>query len=108
MYELMVGREAKDLLCVKIQSRHVSSRSYNVWIQYSSTNEGADAITGWYCTCPVGARLVGCCSHIAAVLWYLGIYLHSDKVCTPPQYPQVMDAKVLTESHSDPDMSDNE
>ena len=30
-------------------------------------------MTGWYCTCKAGMRTVGCCAHIAAVIWYLAI-----------------------------------
>ncbi|CAC5387950.1 unnamed protein product [Mytilus coruscus] len=29
-------------------------------------------IEGWYCTCKSGARVVGCCAHVASLLWYLG------------------------------------
>ena len=50
----------------KIQSPHKNSTSYDVWIQYS-----ANEILGWYCTCPADARVVGCCAHVASILWYL-------------------------------------
>ena len=29
-------------------------------------------IAGWYCTCSAGARVIGCCAHITALLWHLG------------------------------------
>ena len=32
-----------------------------------------EPIQGWYCTCPIGARVLDCCSHTAALLWYLGV-----------------------------------
>ena len=28
---------------------------------------------GWYGTCCVGSRTVGCCSHVTAILWHLGV-----------------------------------
>ena len=28
-------------------------------------------IKEWYCTCKVGKRTVGTCSHVASVIWYL-------------------------------------
>ncbi|GFW36955.1 uncharacterized protein TNCV_5018541 [Trichonephila clavipes] len=31
----------------------------------------------WYCHCKVGARVVGCCAHVASVLWYLGYWRHN-------------------------------
>ena len=32
-----------------------------------------EPIQGWYCTCPTSSRVVGCCVHVAALLWYLGV-----------------------------------
>lgn len=29
-------------------------------------------VTGWYCSCYIGSRTVGTCSHVASVVWYLG------------------------------------
>jgi hypothetical protein len=64
--DILVYKESKDLLRVRLQSRHVSSKSYFVWIQYDS-----DHVKAWYCQCKAGARTVGTCSHVAAVIWYL-------------------------------------
>ena len=50
-----------------MQSRHTSSKTYNLWIQY----EPEEKISGWYCQCKTGARTIGCCAHIAAVIWFL-------------------------------------
>lgn len=58
--------EKPYLLCVKMQSRHVSSRQYMLWIRY--THVGIEA---WYCLCRAGARVVGMCSHVSAIIWYL-------------------------------------
>jgi len=35
-----------------------------------------DPIKSWYCQCKTGAHTVGCCAHIASVLWHLGHYRH--------------------------------
>ena len=40
---------------------------------------------GLYCQCKVGSRTVGCCEHIAAVLWY-------------PSYQRNQTGKVLSET----------
>ena len=64
---MQLYRESEGLLCLKLQSRHVSSKCYMLWIKYD-----ADRIQSWYCKCKAGARTVGTCSHDAAVLWYLG------------------------------------
>jgi len=64
--DIHIFREDSNLLRVKIQSRHTSSKKYILWIRYSPTD-----VCAWYCTCRAGARVVGMCSHIAAVVWYL-------------------------------------
>lgn len=70
-YEIFVGKNNPDILQAKIQSRHVSSKSYNIWIRYDSADTG-DPVKYWYCQCRSGARLVGCCVHAPSVLhWYI-------------------------------------
>ncbi|XP_048768744.2 uncharacterized protein LOC125662931 [Ostrea edulis] len=66
-----VHKEEPGLVRIRMQSRHVSSRSYLLWIKYA---EGA--IIAWYCKCKAGARVVGMCAHIAAILWYVGYARH--------------------------------
>lgn len=65
-YTVKITKHRRDLVLAKIQSRHKNNTAYDVWIQYSP-----DAILGWYCTCPAGARVVGCCAHVASIIWYL-------------------------------------
>ncbi|XP_069130866.1 uncharacterized protein [Argopecten irradians] len=78
-YEMMLCQDLPDLLKVKIQSRHSKKAVHSLWVQYSSERE---EIRGWYCTCKVGARVVGCCAHVASVLWYLGYKRHTEYVAT--------------------------
>ncbi|CAG2251516.1 unnamed protein product [Mytilus edulis] len=66
-YALYICKDRPDLLRVKMQSRHSSSRCYHLWLEYDEND-----VSGWYCTCKVGSRMVGCCAHIASVVWYLG------------------------------------
>ncbi|XP_033752795.1 uncharacterized protein LOC117336398 [Pecten maximus] len=75
-YEMMICRELPELLRVKIQSRHSKNTSHTLWVKYSSES---GEILGWYCTCKVGARVVGCCAHVASVLWYLGYKRHTEE-----------------------------
>ena len=57
-YEIIVGKNNSDILQAKIQSRHVSSKSYYLWIQYDSADTedpdelysrivSADRVRGW-------------------------------------------------------------
>ena len=69
--DIHVHKDEADLLRVRIQSRHVSSKTYLLWIRFSEIE-----VTAWYCRCRAGARVVGVCAHIAAVIWYLGYARH--------------------------------
>lgn len=69
--QIHVHKEEPGLVRVRLQSRHVSSRSYQLWIRYDKAS-----VTAWYCKCRAGARVVGMCSHIAAILWFLGNARH--------------------------------
>ena len=60
--------------------RHQLFISFNE--QYNKRYEG-NAIVGHYCTCKTGARTLGSCSHVAAVLWYLGYARHEENVKYP-------------------------
>ena len=73
--EIFVHQEDDHLIRVRLQSRHTSSRTYLLWIEYSPTE-----VTTWYCKCRAGARVVGVCSHIASILWYLGYARHKPHI----------------------------
>ena len=98
--DILVHREFHGLIRVKLQSRHVSSKQYLVWIQFSSSE-----ITAWYCRCRSGARVVGVCSHIAAVIWYLAIGRHNKEAIPAVQdwSEFVTDASVIDESDDSDD-----
>ncbi|XP_021339896.1 uncharacterized protein LOC110441121 [Mizuhopecten yessoensis] len=76
-YDLMFCTEFPSLLQVKIQSRHSKNSVHTLWIKYILEDMSCP-ISGWYCTCKVGARVVGCCAHVASVLWYIGYQRHQD------------------------------
>ena len=71
-YQLQFHEDAKDLVHVRIQSRHKRSTQYLVWIQYDKKT-----VTGWCCSCPSGLRTAGCCAHIASVIWFLSLARHN-------------------------------
>ncbi|XP_062580526.1 uncharacterized protein LOC134242456 [Saccostrea cucullata] len=91
-YSISIHKDDAGLLRARIQSRHVSAKRYFLWISFDETS--TPPITGWYCQCKVGARTVGCCAHIAAVIWYLGFQRHSvDRLLTPTDYKEfILDA----------------
>lgn len=73
----------KNIIRFKIQSRHTSNAKYLLWIGYNPIKQGTNSITGYYCKCPNGSRMVGCCAHIAAVLWYLSYARYLGRIVAP-------------------------
>ena len=61
----------KDLVRARFASRHSNSKNYLATIQYNNKDDD-EPIQGWFCTCTAGARIVGCCAHITALILYLG------------------------------------
>ena len=110
----------RDVLRVCIRSRHTRSKVYYLWVEWQheetekkknekgkekggggqdKATEKLSSVTGWYCTCPAGMRTIGCCAHIAAVIWYLAIarydpdrYLRSCNV----SLEDIIDSRSLT------------
>ena len=50
-YEIMAHKEDDGVLKAHIRSRHASSKTYNLWVEYT---KGLNLITGWYCGCRRG------------------------------------------------------
>ena len=78
----------------------VSSKQYLVWTQFSSSE-----ITAWYCRCRSGARVVGDCSYIAPVIWYMAIGRHNKEAIPAVQdwSEFVKDTSVIDDSDDSDD-----
>lgn len=61
-----------DLVRARFASRHSSSKSYIATVEFDQDSD-EDPITGWFCTCAAGSRVFGCCAHITALIWQLGV-----------------------------------
>ena len=72
-YEIFINNDDPFLLCAKLNSRHISTKEYKLFIEYELSS-----VKSWYCTCRAGARVVGMCSHCAAVVWFLAYARHQD------------------------------
>ncbi|XP_046559913.1 uncharacterized protein LOC124268930 [Haliotis rubra] len=100
-YQLFLCKEVDDLIRVKIQSRHVGSLLHTLWVQFTEVK-----VTGWYCTCKVGARVVGCCAHIASVIWYLGYGRHQDKMPVSSNTSDALLNAAVLDSDSETEIDD--
>lgn len=63
------------LIMSEIASRFVSSKSHRAYVPFTSQEMGSKNILGYCCVCKSGLRTVGMCSHVTAILFYLG-YAH--------------------------------
>lgn len=83
-----LGGSRPQLLRGRIKSRHISQRIYYVYIVYEteSTSNPLEDILGYYCSCIVGNRTVGCCCHVMTVVWYLGWARHQNMLNAPASF----------------------
>lgn len=65
-YSIQRCRPFPDVIRVATRSAHSNCKTYHPTIQFS-----ADEILGWWCDCPIGSRIIGCCSHVSSVIWFL-------------------------------------
>ena len=65
-YSIQMCRSFPNVIRAPTQSAHSQRRSYYPTIQFSP-----DEILGWWCDCPIGSRIVGCCSHVSSMIWFL-------------------------------------
>ena len=80
--EIRINKECLNYASSKIifaiiRSRHSGGQKYNVYIKYQPKSNNIQGIESWYCTCKAGMRTVGCCSHVASIIYFLshGKYL---------------------------------
>ncbi|XP_052742778.1 uncharacterized protein LOC112055836 [Bicyclus anynana] len=74
------------LLRGRIQSRHISRKTYFVYILVDSSLRGREAILNYYCNCIVGKRTVGCCAHVMSIIWYLSWARYQENIVPPAQF----------------------
>ncbi|KAH3777951.1 uncharacterized protein LOC127845698 isoform X2 [Dreissena polymorpha] len=103
--DIKVHVHEQSLISAKLQSRHTSSRMYMLWIRHSE-----DMVESWYCQCKTGSRVVGMCSHIAAVVWFLsaGRYQQKESLGVRDWGKYLSDASAIRIDDSSSSESDSE
>ena len=66
-----IHRDDSNVLKVEVPSRHIRRKTYRCYIDYVPQSIGHAGVRRHYCECANGKRTVGCCSHVAAVVYYL-------------------------------------
>lgn len=73
-------------LCIiraRIQSRHVRAKMYYIYVGFDRSSNGRQAVSHYYCTCNIGKRTVGCCSHVMCIVWYITYARHEPHISPP-------------------------
>nr|XP_012152408.1 PREDICTED: uncharacterized protein LOC105664076 [Megachile rotundata] len=68
---MMFIKETPNIIRLEIKSRHVNAKTYRLYIDYELKMDQIEGIRRYWCECPNGNRTVGCCSHVAAAIFYL-------------------------------------
>jgi hypothetical protein len=95
-------KEHKDLIRARFQSRHSKQKRYIATLQFNEEDE--QAIQGWCCNCNTGAQEVGMCSHVAALLWHLGV----ERAVVPTSVHPLAASKLLDAVDDSMRFSDDE
>ncbi|CAF4885433.1 unnamed protein product [Rotaria socialis] len=101
-----------DLVRARFESRHCNNKDHIATVQFKLYTESP--ISGWYCTCASGWRDVGCCAHVAALLWHLGVRRANINENTHPLsaghlFASIDDSMQFSEvEESDEDQDDND
>ncbi|RVE47928.1 hypothetical protein evm_007442 [Chilo suppressalis] len=74
------------LLRGRIHSRHISQKTYFVYILINTSENGREAIKNYCCNCVVGRRTIGCCAHVMTIIWYLSWARYQENVNPPAQF----------------------
>lgn len=106
-FGIFLHRENDEIIRAKIQSRFSRSKTHNTWVKFDPDEIGFEAVKSYYCSCKVGERTLGCCSHVTCVLRYLG----HDRYLSPASSPRMRwewDAIDCNESASESTSGDEE
>ena len=57
-------------------SRQIKRHKYEVIVEFKPNNDEISSILGWVCYCLTGNRTCGCCSDIAALIYYFSYAKH--------------------------------
>lgn len=71
-FGIFIHRQNECIIRAKIQSRFSKSKTHDSWVKFEKNGSGYEAVIGMYCTCKVGERTLGCCSHLTSIIRYLG------------------------------------
>ncbi|XP_058804597.1 uncharacterized protein LOC131674731 [Phymastichus coffea] len=79
-------KDVENILKLRVRSRHIEKKTYNCYIDYKPNSIGCGGIQRYYCECANGMRTIGCCSHVAAVVYYLSHARYLSRILRPAEH----------------------
>ncbi|XP_057329865.1 uncharacterized protein LOC130670476 [Microplitis mediator] len=74
-----------NILKFQVRSRHINSKTYYCFVEYQPDKNNISGITRYCCNCANGRRTVGCCSHIAAIIYHLSHARYLAQIVKPAE-----------------------
>lgn len=100
-------KDRENIIRVRVRSRHINSKTYNCFIEYEPNSNTYKGIRRYVCDCTNENRTVGCCSHVAIIIYYLSHARYKSKILKPAEIlTSMFDATGITttvEENSDDD-----
>lgn len=96
------------LLRARFQSRHSGATKYKSYITYMPNGNSRKSITGWLCSCKIGLRTVGCCSHIASIIYQLSYGKYNESNNPAASLQSIFPVAAVVESSDEDDVSSEE
>lgn len=78
-------KESQSIIKLQVQSRHIGAKKYNCYIEYTPESIGSGGIKRYYCECANGMRTIGCCSHVAAIIYFLCLARYQARIIKPAE-----------------------
>jgi len=77
--------EDNTVLKCEVQSRHINCKIYKCYVQYQPNTTGYGGIKLYVCDCPNGLRTVGCCWHVATIIYFLSHARYLSRIIRPAE-----------------------
>ncbi|KAJ8683762.1 hypothetical protein QAD02_019554 [Eretmocerus hayati] len=78
-------KESPDTIKFEVRSRHINRKMYKCFVKYDSRCVGIRGIVGYCCECANGLRTIGCCSHVASIIYYLSHARYLSQIIRPAE-----------------------
>lgn len=79
------SKSKEEIIKLQVRSRHISRKTYNCFIEYTPNTIGYSGLKRYCCECANGLRTIGCCSHVAAIIYYLSYARYLSKIIRPAE-----------------------